>query len=285
MTKRRAEGGSAPFLLIVLPPLLRFPPNKNVSGCWGAKSNNCPLLKPSYAWWHLPLTGWPVKDRPPVWIYFVQNSHYLIIISLTCIFILVIISPPSSSSCWWSIHSPALLGCHFPPSPHPSNIPLSPSPFPVFDAASISLQSGNNHRGTFICSCHPSTDASGPCAPLSHFVPAEACPSVCSPGHPAAVPCHVFINCPLSSRSFLWSCKYAMIIPIWKEKNNSLEPTSPTSCQSYFSAFLYRKIPPKSQLCLLFPFLLLLPLSDQLRSSLSLHFSSSYQDHQWPPDG
>ena len=285
MTKRRAEGGSAPFPLIVLPPLLRFPPNKNVSGCWVAKSNNCPLLKPSYAWSHLPLTGWPVKDRPPVWIYFVQNSHYLIILSLMCIFILVIILT-TIILIPLMVHSlPRSPGLTFPSISSPFKHSPLPPPFPVFDAASISLQSGSNHRGTFICSYHPSTDASGPCAPLSHFVPAEASPSVCSPGHPATVPCHVFINCPLSSRSFLWSCKYAMIIPIWKEKNNSLEPTPPTSCQSYFSAFLYRKIPPKSQLCLLFPFLLLLPLSDQLRSSLSLHFSSSYQDHQWPPDG
>ena len=157
--------------------------------------------------------NWLANQRLFSSVIFVWSSHHLIIVSLMCIFILA--TTIILISLMVCLPHNSLLGCHFPPS-HSSNIPPSSSPFLVLDSAFISLQSRGLPRETFISSYHTSTDASGPCAPFSYFIPAEASPSVCSPGHPATVPCHLFLTCPLSSRSFPVSYKYAMLIFFWK---------------------------------------------------------------------
>lgn len=92
-----------------------------------------------------------------------------------------------------------------------------------------------------------------PLALISDLVLAEASPSICLPGHPAIIPCHV-INCSLYGTSYPYLCKCDNFHLL----KNCFEPTPHPQFPSYFSVPLYGKTPPISWMHLLFPFILLL---------------------------
>ena len=84
-----------------------------------------------------------------------------------------------------------------------------PLPSQSWTLAFISLQSRGIPRGTFISSYHTSMDASGPCAPFSHFISAEASPSIV---HQATQPLCIVISS-LLALCLVDSSQYHINIP------------------------------------------------------------------------
>lgn len=166
---------------------------------------------------------------------------------------------------------PHILGCHFPSSLCPSSVPSSfSSLFPVFNPTSVSVQDGSNHKGTsalFLTPVYSHVSAVG-----SSFSPCAGW------GQPLHLSTRPSSSCSLSCHKLfpLWYI-LPMLVQICydyfhlkKTKTSCLEPTPPPWLSSYFSTPLYRKTPPNSWACSLFPFILLLHLLSQFQASIPI---------------